>query len=270
MRSIFKYRQSQNVLSPNGVPKPTFGRKVANLIGIILSILLAVAGIISALTITLQINSSQKLSWAAKFTKSIAQDLIISPLITLGINFIAFTCSRRVQRVRKAAKFLTGEPILELSSGFNLRGNNNIVTHHICIKITKFDLLNQTLGTIGIPPPLEGRSASTLPSQTMITQNKRTNSRPQINSRNTTTTHLTVINNFSDSNFASAINESHDQLNPKLSTRRISKRDSKSQKISLRKHIELERAGANSLPDAGNTTIHRRRRQTERHLGQHY
>ena len=135
MRSIFKYRQSQT-LPPNGVPKPTLGRKVANIIGIILSILLAIAGIISALTITLQINSSQKLSWAAKFTKSIAQDLIISPLITLGINFIALTCSRRVQRVRKAAKFLTGEPILELSSGFNLR-SNRIVIYQIFVKITK-------------------------------------------------------------------------------------------------------------------------------------
>ena len=87
-----------------------------------------------------------------------------------------------------------------------------------------------------------------------------------MHSRNAT--HLSAISDFSDPHFTSAINESHDQLNPNPSPQRTNKRESKSQKILLGKHIELE--GTHSLQESVKTSMRRRRRQTERHLEENY
>ena len=59
--------------------------------GVMLAILLAIGGIIATLTISIQINLNQQLAWAAKFTKSIVQDLFVSPLVTLALNGIAYS-----------------------------------------------------------------------------------------------------------------------------------------------------------------------------------
>lgn len=63
-----------------------------------MAILLAIAGVITALTISIQINSIQKLSWAAKFTKSILQDLLISPPIIMLLNYLLVKCAMKTSR----------------------------------------------------------------------------------------------------------------------------------------------------------------------------
>jgi hypothetical protein len=86
-----------------------------------LAVFLAFAGVIAALTISLQINSNQQISWAAKFAKSIVQDLFISPLLTLGLNYFALKCSMCGQRIKNLAKFLADSAVLEISASFKAR-----------------------------------------------------------------------------------------------------------------------------------------------------
>lgn len=62
--------------------------------------LLAIGGIIAALTISIKIDSLQKLSWAAKFLKSFLQDLLVTPLLILLLNYLLITCGRKIAEKR--------------------------------------------------------------------------------------------------------------------------------------------------------------------------
>lgn len=83
-----------------------------------MAILLAAGGIAAALTISILINTSQQLSWAAKFVKSVTQDLFLSPLLALGLNFIGFQCSKSGRRIKRLGRLLIADNVLELSAGF--------------------------------------------------------------------------------------------------------------------------------------------------------
>ena len=87
-------------------------------IGIILSIFLSIASAIVALTIAIQIDTQQQISWAAKFAKAIIQDFFITPFFTLFINYITLTCFVRTfiknLRFRNVMKTLTEEEMIRL------------------------------------------------------------------------------------------------------------------------------------------------------------
>ena len=92
------------------------------IIGIILSILLSIAGAIVALTIAIQIDTQQQISWAAKFAKSVIQDFFITPFFTLLINYITLACfvrnSKMNPKFRNAMKTITEEEMIRLSMRF--------------------------------------------------------------------------------------------------------------------------------------------------------
>ena len=90
--------------------------------GIILSVVLSISGAIVALTIAIQIDTQQQISWAAKFAKAIIQDFFITPFFTLLINYLTLTCfvrnSGKNPRFRNVMKTLTEEEMIRLSMRF--------------------------------------------------------------------------------------------------------------------------------------------------------
>ena len=122
------------------------------IIGVTLSILLALAGIVAALTISIKINSNQRLSWAAKFIKSILQDFTVTPVLTLLLNYILMTCLVKNPsmntKLRTFMRALASEEILRLSAGFAQAANLAVrqivlVKHIICITIDSLYILIQ-------------------------------------------------------------------------------------------------------------------------------
>ena len=86
---LLSYRSKRDKEKEQGL---AFPQKICKYIGVILSVLAAIAATTISLTISLKLNGNSETYWAADFTKSIAQDFFVAPIITTTVNFILTKC----------------------------------------------------------------------------------------------------------------------------------------------------------------------------------
>lgn len=107
-------------------------RRCLQYVGAFLAITFALAGLLIALTISIKITPKQKISWAAKFIKSIVQDLLINPLLTFLMHFIMAKISEKKNtnnRIRTLATKLVNPEMLTLKKAFQAKQHSRVSTN---------------------------------------------------------------------------------------------------------------------------------------------
>lgn len=120
--------------------KTPMWRRIVRCIGILFAIASSVAAILISMTIALQMDSKQEISWAAKFAKSVLQDLLVTPVITTLLNYFLLKCAvvnpKAHSFVRRISNLIIIDSIVALHHTFNKKNVIIYKYYHVLTKNT--------------------------------------------------------------------------------------------------------------------------------------